>query len=187
MKGYMAKKVRFGERLKKGVPPRRSFGVGESGKSGDGKERAATGMKSLSVNTGVILFIVGLSIFACAEVWGADWRLISSTDSYKCFYDAENITRSSKNIVGVWARLEYTEKGISGIVKEFGKHYENLSYSLELWEINCAGKKHRLLSITSYSVEGNILYTNQAGVAPPPWKIISRESVGESLYKAVCK
>ena len=34
-------------------------------------------MKSLSVNTGVILFIVGLSILACAEVWGADWKLFS--------------------------------------------------------------------------------------------------------------
>ena len=162
----MAKKVRFGERLKKGVPPRRSFGVGESGKSGDGKERVATRMKSLSVNTGVILFIVGLSIFACAEVWGADWRLISSTDSYKCFYDAENITRSSKNIVGVWARLEYTEKGISGIVKEFVKHYENLSYSLELWEIDCVKKSsvfYRLPNI----LWKEVFYTRiQLNVAP---------------------
>ena len=187
MKGYMVKKVCFGERLKKGVPPRRSFGVGESGKSGDGKEKVATRMKLLSVNTGFILFIVGLSIFACAEVWGADWRLISSTDSYKCFYDAENITRSSKNIVGVWARLEYTEKGIRGIVKEFGKHYENLSYSLELWEIDCVKKKQRILSITEYSVEGSILYTNPAKSRPSAWKSISREAVGESLYNAVCK
>ena len=126
--------------MKKGIPPGRSFGVGESGNSGDGKVRAATRMRSLSVNMGVILFIVGLSIFTCAEAWGADWRLISSTDSYKCFYDTENITRSSKNIVGVWARLEYTEKGISGIVKEFGKYYKNLGYSLELWEIDYVKK-----------------------------------------------
>ena len=144
-------------------------------------------MKSLSVRLGVISVVIGLAIFGCAEVWGADWRLISSTDSYKCFYDTENITRSSKNIVGVWARLEYTERGVVEMVKEFGKHYENLSYSLELWEINCAEKKHRLLSTTAYSVEGNILYTNQAGSRPPPWKIISRESVEESLYKALCK
>jgi len=140
-------------------------------------------MKSLSVKLGVIL--IGLTLFTYAEVWGADWRLISSTDSYKCFYDAENITRSSTNIVGVWARLEYTEKGISGIVKEFGKHYEDLSYSLELWEIDCVKKKQRILSITEYSVEGSILYTNPAKSRPSAWKPISREAVAESLYNAV--
>jgi hypothetical protein len=136
---------------------------------------------------GIPLVMIGLAILSHAEVWGADWSLISSTDSYKCSYDAENITRSSKNIVGVWARLEYTEKGISGIVKEFGKHYENLSYSLELWEIDCVKKKQRILSITEYSVEGSILYTNPAKSRPSAWKSISREAVGESLYKAVCK
>ena len=140
-------------------------------------------MKSLLGKLGVILIV--LMILGYTEVWGADWRLISSTDSYKCFYDAENITRSSKNIVGVWARLEYTEKGISGIVKEFGKHYEDLSYSLELWEIDCVKKKQRILSITEYSVEGSILYTNPAKSRPSAWKPISREAVAESLYNAV--
>jgi hypothetical protein len=106
---------------------------------------------------------------------------------YECFYDAEDTTPSSKNIVDVWAKLEYTKKGITGIVKEFGKHYADLSYSLELWEINCAEKKDRILSITEYSVEGKILYANSAKGRPPAWKIIPRESVDESLYKAVCK
>jgi hypothetical protein len=142
-------------------------------------------MKSLSVRSGVIL--IGLFIFGYAEVWGADWKLYAKTDLHECFYNAENMIRSSQDIVEVWTKLEYTERGIIETVKKFGKHYENLSYSLELWEINYAEKKHRLLSITLYSVEGNILYTNQAGSRPPPWKIISRESIEESLYKAVCK
>ena len=136
---------------------------------------------------GFPLVMIGLAILSHAKVWGADWRLISSTDSYKCFYDAEDMIRSSEDIVKVWTKLVYTERGIVELVKEFGKHYENLSYSLELLEIDCAEKKHRLLSTTAYSLEGNILYTNQAGSRPPPWKIISRESVEESLYKALCK
>ena len=142
-------------------------------------------MKSSLGKLGVIL--IGLAIFGYADAWARDWRLYAKTDLYECFYDAENITRSSKNIVGVWARLEYTEKGISGIVKEFGKHYENLSYSLELWEIDCVKKKQRILSITEYSVEGSILYMNPAKSRPSAWKSISREAVGESLYNAVCK
>jgi hypothetical protein len=144
-------------------------------------------VESLPVRLGVISVVIGLAIFGCAEAWAEDWRLYAKTDLYECFYNSEDMIRSSEDIVKVWAKLVYTERGVIEMVKEFGKHYENLSYSLELWEINCAGKKHRLLSITAYSLEGNILYTNQTGVAPPPWRIISRESVGESLYKAVCK
>jgi hypothetical protein len=130
---------------------------------------------------------MGFSIFFWAEAQGEDWKLYAKTDLYECFYDAENVTEPSENIVRVWTKLEYTERGIAGIVKEFGKHYESLSYSLRLWEINCAEKRQRILSITEYSVEGNILYTNPAGSRPSDWKDISPESVGENLYKAVCK
>jgi len=140
-------------------------------------------MKSLLVK-----FLSVALIFSChAEVWGADWKLFAETDLYECFYDAEDATPSSNNVVDVWAKLEYTKKGISGIVEKFGKHYADLSYSLELWEINCAEKKDRILSITEYSAEGKILYANSANGRAPAWKIIPRESVDESLYKAVCK
>jgi hypothetical protein len=143
-------------------------------------------MKSLWVKVGVIL-VVGLAIFGYAEVWGADWKLFAETELYECFYDAEDATSSSMNIVDVWTKLEYTKEGITGIVKQFGKHYAGLSYSLELWEINCTEEKDRILSITEYSAEGRILYANSAKGRPPAWKIIPRESVDESLYKAVCK
>jgi hypothetical protein len=139
-------------------------------------------MKSLLVK----LLCIGL-IFSCnAEVWGADWRLFAETDSYECFYDAEDTTPSSNNIVDVWTKLEYTKKGINAIVNKFGKHYADLCYSLELWEINCGEKKERILSITEYSAEGKILYASSAE-GRPTWKIIPRQSVDESLYKAVCK
>jgi hypothetical protein len=144
-------------------------------------------MESLSVKLEITLIIIGFAIFSYAEVWAKDWRLYAKTDSYECFYDAEDIIRSSQDIVEVWTKLEYTERGVIEMLIEFGKHYENLSYSLELREINCTEKRQRLLSITAYSVEGNILYTDQVGSRLPPWKIIPRESVEESLYKVLCK
>jgi hypothetical protein len=147
------------------------------------KKRGAF-MKSFS-RVGVIL--IGFAIFGYAEVWGADWKLFAETDLYECFFDAEDTTPSSKNIVDVWAKLEYTKKGITGIVKKFGEHYADLSYSLELFEINCTEKKERILSITEYSAEGKILYANSVQGRLPAWKIIPRESVDESLYKTVCK
>ena len=131
--------------------------------------------------------VIGLIIFCYAEAWGADWKLFAETDLYECFYDAEDTTPTSKNTVDVWAKLEYTKKGITGIMKKFGKHYADLSYSLELFEINCIEKKERILSITEYSVEGKILYASSVQGRLPAWKIIPRESVDESLYKTVCK
>ena len=148
-------------------------------------------MKSLWGKLGVIL--IGLAIFGYGEVWGADWKHFSSTDLYECFYYAEGMTRYTditggppKNIARVWIKLEYTEKGIDGMVKKFGKEYENLSYSLQLWEIHCSLKKQQILSIKEYSVEGNVLNTKPTK-SLSKWKSISREIVGESLYKAVCK
>jgi hypothetical protein len=139
-------------------------------------------MKSLLA----IFLCIGPILCCNAEVWGADWRLFAETDSYECFYDAEDAAPSSNNIVDVWTRLEYTKEGINGIVNKFGKHYADLCYSLELWEINCGEKKERILSITEYSAEGKILYASSAE-GRPAWKIIPRQSVDESLYGAVCK
>lgn len=139
-------------------------------------------MKSLLVK----LMCIGLILFCNGEVWGTDWKLFAETDSYECFYDAEDMAPSSRNIVDVWTKLEYTEKGIEGIVKKFGQHYADLCYSLELWEINCGEKRERILSITEYSVEGKILYASSAE-GKPAWKMIPRQSLDESLYKAVCK
>ena len=131
--------------------------------------------------------VMGLAIFGYAEAWARDWRLYAKADLYECFYDAESMTRSSQGIVEVWTKSGYTERGVIEMVIKFGKHYENLGYALELWEINCVEKRHRLLLFTAYSAEGNVLYNGEVGSRPPPWKTISRGSVEESLYKALCK
>jgi hypothetical protein len=136
-------------------------------------------MKLLPVKLGVIL-IIEIVIVGCAGMRGAHWKFFSSTDLYEGFYYAENMTRSYKDIVRVWIKLEYTEKGIAEHVKEFGKDYENLSYSLQLWEIDCTVKKQRILSIKQYSVEGNILNTK-------PAKRRLTESLGKSISETVCK
>jgi hypothetical protein len=85
-----------------------------------------------------------------------------------------------KGTVLVPVKLEYTEKGIAEHIKEFGKGYENLSYSLQSWEVDCRAKKERILSINQYSVEGNILNTK-------PAKSRLSESLGKSLSETVCK
>src|SRR4030042_6325939 len=67
-------------------------------------------MKSLPVKLGVIL--IGLVICGCAEVWGEDWKHYGDDEKFSAYYDVQSITRPSKNIVRVWLRWDWTEKGV---------------------------------------------------------------------------
>jgi hypothetical protein len=80
----------------------------------------------------------------------------------------------------VSVKLEYTKKGIAEYVKEFGKDYENLSYSLQSWEVDCRARKERILSNNRYSVEGNLINTKSA-------RGRLSQFLGKSLSEAVCK
>jgi hypothetical protein len=140
-------------------------------------------MKSLSVKLGVV-FIIGIIIFGCAGMGGSRWRLYDRDDEYIGYYDAAGITHPSKNIVRVWERWDYTDKGVIEKVKELGKEYENINKTTALNEINCSEKKWRLLSLNHYSKEGKIIFSaSQEG----QWDYITPNSRVQALYKAVCK
>jgi hypothetical protein len=139
-------------------------------------------MKSLLGKLGVIL--IGLAILGCAEVWGADWKFYGSTENYLGYYDAQSITSPSKNIVRVWTRLVWTEKGVLGWVEDLGEKCENLSHTIFLQEVNCAEKKLRLLSETHYDNKGSVI---KSFSSPGEWRFIIPETVTESLYKEICK
>jgi len=49
-----------------------------------------------------------------------------------------SITRPSKDIVKVWIKCEYTDKGVTGMVEELGKKYQNIVETKALQEINCS-------------------------------------------------
>ena len=137
---------------------------------------------SILVKAGVIL--IGLAIFGYAEVWAEDWTFYARTDKYLCFYDSQSITRPSKNIVRVWVKREYTDKGVIKMVKDWSEKYENISHSIVLEEINCSGEKVRILSLIHYSKEGKVMYRDSnEGL----WNYVGSGSVVEALYKAVCK
>jgi len=139
-------------------------------------------MKSLLGKLGVIL--IGLAIFTNTEVWGEDWKLYFANENLLAYYDAQSITQPSKNIVRVMIKLDYTEKGVINYVGKFGKEYENLKHSIILWEINCAEKKQRRFSLTNYDHKGSEINSFSS---PLQWRVIIPESIGEGLYKEVCK
>jgi hypothetical protein len=148
-------------------------------------------MKSLLGKVGVILIGLLIFVIGCQKTVlrnestkGADWKLYNSDEECLGYYDAQSITRPSKNIVRFWTKSVWTEKGVSSWVKDSGKKYENLSHTIYLQEINCAEKKIRRLSVTQYGHKGSVIDIIDS---PSFWIFIPPESMMEILYKEVCK
>ena len=122
--------------------------------------------------------MIGMMILGCAGTREAQWKFLSSTDLYEAFYYVSKSHLLYKATIVASIKLEYTEKGVAAYVKEFGKDYENLSYSLQLWEVDCRGKTQRMSSSTQYSATGNMIR---------PAKGRLPESLGKKLTEAVCE
>ena len=154
------------------------------------EKEGGTRMKFLSVGWGIIIFLIGLIIFCYGEAEAEDWIFYGRADKYSCFYDVKSISRPSENIVEVSEKQDYTNKGIDFMVEGLGEKYKNLSHSITLWQINCVDKKFRFLALTYYSKEEKVIYSWKVLYSSGPseeWSLIFPSSLGERLYKAVCK
>jgi hypothetical protein len=139
-------------------------------------------MKFLSVKLGVVL--IGFTIFSYGEVWGADWRFYGGCENFLGYYDVQSITRPSKNVVKVMIKWELTKNGVLFLVRDFSKKYLNLSYAINLVEINCAKKKTHFVSHTTFNNMGLII---ESSSSLSEWPYIIPDSIAESLYEEVCK
>jgi hypothetical protein len=140
-------------------------------------------MKSFVVKSRVVL-VIGLIIFGYAEVWGEDWKLFKKTDDAKFYYDKKDVTHSPQKILKVWIRQVYTKRGKVDMINLVGPRYENLSYSINSLEFGCEAKLIRVLSITYYSKNGDVLDLENP---PDKWESILPSSMFDTLYKRVCK
>jgi hypothetical protein len=68
------------------------------------------------------------------------------------------MTRLSQNVVRACVQSIYTEKGISHWVKEGGKGFESLDFSLVLSEYHCIERSIRHLRIRFYSKNEEVFY-----------------------------
>lgn len=139
----------------------------------------------MNVKRGIILAAAGVIIFFFSiQGWGADWKQYALNDRIVFYYDAESITRPSREIVRVWEKRIYTEKGIIDAVKELGKKYKDMSFKRVLYEFHCADKKVNILSQVWYSKDGEVL--NQDSYGTPHWQFVIPDSVGDNLYRRLC-
>jgi len=134
----------------------------------------------------MIIIVTGLLVFSYAVVWGEDWKLIRKNkdgDSY--YYDASNITHPSKNIVRGSVKMVYSEKSINREIEKLGSSHKDFSYRINLWEMNCSEKKVAFLQITTYTKNGTVIKSIKLDKIT--WMSIVPDTMGEDLYKALCK
>lgn len=140
-------------------------------------------IKSLSVKWRAILLIMGAALFVHAEAWGFDWKYYGTNEEGSYFYEIESMTRLSQNNLRVCVQSIYTEKGVSHWVKEGGKEFQNLDFSLMLSEFNCVERSIRHLRILFYSKHQEVFYP----INNDEWQLFAPDSMSRALFQEICK
>jgi hypothetical protein len=100
------------------------------------------------------------------------------------YYDSKSITHPSENIVRVWTKRIYTEKGRTDLASTMGARYRDTSYAEGYMELNCPDKMAHALSVIFYSKEGDIINSSSYVWK---WNFIPPKSVNDRLYQEICK
>ena len=115
------------------------------------------------------VFALGLAPPAVAE----DWVLLGiNSNNTTIFGDADSRTDNS-----AWFEQRYAKPQ----KYDNGKFY-NTAKALE--EMDCSGKRHRLLTETAYSKSGNSIDSDTPSYAE--WRYVIPGTVGEAQYEFVC-
>lgn len=116
------------------------------------------------------VFALGLAMPAVA----ADWVLVStdSNEAYAIFGDADSRTDDR-----AWFETRFAKPQKIGD----GKFYNAMKM---LEEVDCSGKRDRILTVTAYSKSGNSIVSYTPSYTE--WRYVIPGTSGESMYKFVC-
>ena len=82
-------------------------------------------------------------------------------------------------------KLVPSDRGTAHLVRELGKEHEDVREIISLREIDCIGKKSRILGLTYYSENGVVI--KRESYEPIEWDSIISDSVDDILYQVVCE
>ena len=132
-----------------------------------------------------ILF-TGIFIFTLVSVsYSAEWEHYGEVPSGSAYYDKENIKHMPNNIIRVWVKNVYSDTGKKESIKNLGDRFKDVKDTLYLFQINCNEKKLSSVNVTDYDSKGSVISSDDNTTLKE--SIILPESVGEKLYKIVCK
>ena len=140
----------------------------------------------MSLRIVLIFVILGSLIVGHSETSGADWTFYAGSEFGSYHYNAENIGHLPNHLVRISQKLVLTNKGRIDLTGELGKEYENTSEVLILREIDCMGRKSRILEV-AYCYEEGRIFKKESYQQQPNWDSVTPDSVDDILHRAVCK
>ena len=138
-------------------------------------------------NRNRIIFAVSVFIIFsfCIEGWVADWKPIAKDSKGSVWeIDTASISLQPDDIVKIWLKKHYTKKELGDWVSNFGQKVNNLSYALSLEENHCKEKQKRVLSLTLYSLDGDVI---SSITSPGEWMFIAPDSLASDILEQICK
>jgi hypothetical protein len=125
--------------------------------------------------------LVGLTAFSLRAYCGDEWILLNSNENSNTYYSPVTIEIDrSNNIIKVWVKREYTEKGRISLLNRFDsiakQKYADLNYVLGLYVLNYTEWQIRITHMTLYSNLGNVLLNSDTS---PKWHDIVPHSVDD--------
>lgn len=141
-----------------------------------------------SVNGSDLLFEYNRGDHYVTPVIGSNvWKVIQMDNNDNVFsYNTVSIRHQTKNVVQVWEKKVYSQKGREKRIQDVTKKgYDKLSHSLHLVEVDCKKGMSRFLSITDYDKNG--LTLNSESFDKPEWDNIIPDTTMDILREKVCE
>jgi len=140
-----------------------------------------------------LLFAITM-FFIVSQAQGAEWLSIGKDRvGNELFYDQDALIKNPTGITKIWIKGVYSAEGRKERIQERIKgkltveNYENLSYALELQEINCVKREYRVMAYTDYTSDERILHKFTVEQQPSGgWEPVTPDSMGEIVDKIIC-
>ena len=142
--------------------------------------------KNIIIRYRVVLAVIGCTgFFVYMEGWGVDWKFIGQDVKGSVLeIDVASISRQPNNMVRVLVKHTRSKESVTDWVRKFGEQYKDFSHSVDLEEYNCTEKKRRILSLTQYSLDGEVIFSDNS---PGEWSLIIPDSTADAILEEVCK
>jgi hypothetical protein len=88
---------------------------------------------------------------------------------------------SEEGLVKIW-----TKKSPVKLHMKNGKYYKN-AYFIELIEFDCKNSKTKLFARIAYSLNGNVIFSDNFDSFDNDWENIVPDTVGETILNKVCE
>ncbi len=147
------------------------------------------GFRSFRLILMISVCLVCLTAFSLQAYGGEDWILLNSNENSNIYYNPVTIDIDRpNNIIKVWVKRVYTEKGKINLLNKFNsiqkQKMADINYILALYLLNYSEWKISITHMTFYSNSGNVLLN---GEPTPKWHDIVPRSVDDFIFNQILK